>query len=383
MKRVLLMYIFSILCISSIARNDINELQEKIQEIMRQYETIGLSMVVVKDNKILYSTSLGYNPDYINPEKRDSIKKKNVYYIASISKTFVGTAIMQLVEQGKLRLDDDVNQYLDFRVRNPYFSQIPITIRMLLSHQSSIKKGATYNSFAIFKSKQDKNIKQLFNNCKPGTAYDYSNLGYVLLGAVIEEVSGMRFDDYIDKNIITPMGLYGSYNVLKLDSNLFVRTYKYDRSKERFVKQGSTYKQDVISDKNYIKGYSTPSLRPAGGMMMSADDLAKYMIMHMNMGKALTGNRIISKESEQTMRKGQGIKKNIGLSFVRFSGTLPGKNLVGMTGGARGIHSAMLFQPEENFGFVVICNGCNSQNTDGFDMNKKIILELYNAFIKE
>lgn len=383
MKRVLLVLISSIFCISSIARNDVNELQEKIQGIMRQYDAVGLSVVVVKDKKIVYSNTYGYNPDYSNPEKRDPIKDNSIYYIASVSKTFVGTAIMQLVEQGKLRLDDDVNQYLDFQVRNPYYAQVPITIRMLLSHQSSIKKSATYTSFEKLKSKQEIKIKSLFNNIMPGTAYDYSNLGFVLLGAVIEKVSGMRFDDYIDKNIMAPMGLYGSFNVLKLDSNLFVRTYQYNKSKNKFIKQNSTYNQKLFPDKEYVKGYSTPSLRPAGGMMMSAKDLANYMIMHMNMGVAMTGNKIISRDSELEMRKAQGVKKNIGLSFVHFGGTIPGKDLVGMTGGARGIHSAMLFQPNENFGFVVICNGCKSTQTDGFDMNKKIILELYNAFIKK
>ena len=375
---------FSILCLSCFSEKRLyskyDSLNTRIVGIMNDFKAVGLSVVVVKDNKIVYQHAYGYNPNYNKEEARNPIKKDNLYYLASVSKTFVGTAIMQLVEKGFLSLDDDVNNHLDFIVRNPYFPDIPITIKMLLCHHSSLKNGADYDSFDKIRPQFNKDYKSFYNNYKPGSQLAYSNLGFVLLGAVIEKVSGLRFDQYIMKNIIKPLKLYGSYNMSDLDSNLFVRTYWYSHVSKRFYKQEMTYRNDQEQMSHYVPGYSTPALRPADGMVISPDDLAKYMLMHMNKGKYKHYKRILKEESEEQLWQKQG-NSVFGLSFVHFLTTIPGADLIGMTGGARGIHSSMLFQPEGKYGFVVICNGCTAKPADGSEMNKLIIRELYNTLI--
>lgn len=350
---------------------------------MDKHQCVGLSFVVVKNNKIVYYDSFGYNPDYSDSTKRKPIKQSDVNYIASISKTFVSTAIMQLKEREKISLDDDVNKYLDFSVRNPHYPDIPITIRMLLTHRSSLNKlngSITFDHFNLLIPERNKDHINCYNNYKPGKEYEYCNYGYVILGAIIEKVSGMRFDTYIDENIMKPMGLYGGFNIEKLDSSRFVKSLKFEKG--MFVKQPTAYFPDK-NLKNYVLGFSTPALHPADGMIISSCDLAKFMLMHMNDGMYKNGKRILSKASELEMRKVPDGNKSYGLALAHYDFIIKGVDMIGMTGGARGMHTAMYFDPEKKYGFIVFCNGCNSTSAGDGGLNKLVVKELFKAFIAE
>jgi CubicO group peptidase (beta-lactamase class C family) len=350
----------------------------QIDSLRKVYDNIGLSVVVVKDGEIVYSDNFGYNPNPSDPTKGVPIRKKDLFYIASVSKTFVGTAIMQLVERGQLSLEDDVNKYFDFNVRNPNFPKAPITIRMLLSHRSSIKKNVDYDDFDKLNPSLNKDYLQFWNDYMPGSALDYSNLGYVILGAVIEKVSGMRFDDYIQRNILRPLRLRGGYDVGKLGNARFVYPSRY--RVDHYVVQKQAYSKDSEKKSQYVLGYSTPILNPAGGMKISAIDLAKYMVMHMNMGMGRRKTRVLTEESEMKMWERQEGTAH-GLSFVHFTKVIPGEDLVGMNGANHGIHSSMYFHPEKKYGFVVICNGCNSKTYADSGLNDEVIRMLYNSII--
>jgi len=188
---------------------------------MAGYEAIGMSVAVVKDGAICYQDAFGFNPDYLHPDRKDSIKKDGLFRIASISKTFVATAVMQLVDQGLVNLDSDINQYLPFAVRNPRYPQTPITVRMLLSHRSGLtdyQYGKNRNSLVAFASGGKEDLKPFFQEYKPGRRFKYSNTGYNLLGAIIENVSKERFDRYIASHILNPLGIKAGYNVSDLDA---------------------------------------------------------------------------------------------------------------------------------------------------------------------
>ncbi len=369
-----------VMFIPSIVANDIHSrnvaLRTCIDSIMKEYGAIGVNCVVVKKNRIVYSCAMGYNPNYTDSAHNLPLDSEGLYYWASVSKTFVGTAIMQLSEKGKIDLNDDVNKYLKFSVRNPSYPNVPITIKMLLSHRGSLNKLAPYSDFSLLM----KNDKKLWNDYEPGSKLEYSNLGFVILGAVIENVSEERFDDYINNHILVPLGIYGGYDVSRLDSSRFVRTYRYQHEKGIYLKQNTTYSR--IHSSPYVLGISTPQLRPAGGIIMSAGDMARYMMMHINNGKLRHGKRVLSKKSERYMREKQ-YDTSHGLSMVHFSSFIPSKDLFGMTGGARGIHSLMVFEPDGKFGFVVICNGCQSKKVDGSDMSKEIVRALYVALFEK
>lgn len=352
---------------------------DNIDSLRAEYGNIGLAVVVVKEGRVVYSETFGYNPDPADPTKGMPIRKDDLFYIASVSKTFVGTAIMQLVEKGMVSLDDDVNKHLDFSLRNPNFPGIPITVRMLLAHRSSLKKNADYDDFDKINPEKADDVRDFYNDYQPGAKTDYSNLGYVILGAVVEKVTGLRFDAYVQKNILGPMNLHGGYDVTQLDSAKFVWPCRYSAKNDRFVVQERAYATDTLKLAQYRLGYSTPILNPAGGLKISAVDLAEYMIMHINEGK-YGSCRVLTKASEREMQRRQ-YKSSHGLSLVHFKNVIPGEDLVGMTGANHGIHSAMLFHPKRKYGFVIICSGCKSKTYASSGLKKEVIRELYKTFI--
>lgn len=360
-----------------------NALKSEIQDIMTQYQSVGISAVVVKDNKICYNQTFGYNPDYDNAALRTSIPEDGVYWLASVSKTFISTAIMQLVEKRKVKLDGDINKYLKYYVRNPKYPNIPITVRMLLCHRSSLNDSQYGWTMDMLEAENEKYAAN-FNDYKPGNQYDYCNLGYSLLAAIIEGVTGMRFDEYIDKNICEPLGMNASFNLTKMDEFKLVHALLYNQEKKEFYADKSIYNYRYIQNKlnNYELGKSTAYLSPAGGMRMSATDLAKWMMVHMNYGK-YDGTRIIRKRTEKAMWKPQASDRNYAFAFSQYDKVVEGENFYGMTGGSHGIHSLFFFNPKKKYGFVVICNGCNSKWGNGGDMNYKIVETLYNHFIKK
>lgn len=361
-------------------------LETEIQDIMDRYQAIGVSAVVVQSNKIIYSHSFGYNPDYNDTTHRKPIPTNGIYVIASISKSFIATAIMQLVERHMLDLDEDVNKYLDFKIRNPQYPNTPITVRMLLNQRSSIN-DKHYGNLNNINPEKGKMWKECYNDYRPGSKFKYCNYNYTILGAIIEKVTGTRFFDYIDDNIMRPLELNASYNLTKMDTSMLVRSYRYDKITKQFKKDGTIYNSEHYREKlrNYKLCSSTSYFSPSGGVKISATDLAKYMMMYMNYGE-YNGKRILSKESVLEMWRPQGEDESpnsyfsqYGLSFSRWKNIIDGESFVGITGGAHGVHSVMYFNPEKKYGFVVICNGC----TADIKMKESVVKVLYKYLINE
>lgn len=380
--------LFLIFFISSFCRNgECKTLDSEIQDIVAKYQAIGATVVTVKDNRIFYTRTFGYNPDYNDTTLRMAIPTNGIYLIASISKSFIATAIMQLVEKKQIKLEDDINKYLLFKVRNPKYPETPITVRMLLSHRSTINDNHYSLDINQINPEKGRNWKGCYDDYQPGTKFNYCNFNYNLLGAIIEKVTGKRFFDFIDDNIMKPLELNASYNLTKIDSTLLVRSYKYDKEKGEFKKEDRVYNSQYYRNKlrNYKLGSSTAYFSPSGGVRISATDLAKYMMMYMNYGE-YNGKRILSKESVFEMWRPQGEDESpnsyfsqYGLAFSRWSKIVEGESFIGITGGANGVHSAMYFNPEKKYGFVVICNGCTSD----IKMKDSLVKVLYNYLIKE
>lgn len=366
---------FTILFVFSSLEGWADDVKTEISALMKDYHAVGLSVAVVKDNEIVYTNSFGYK----NIEDSIPLRVTDIFRIASISKSFVGTAIMQLVEKKKLSLDDDVNRFLDFKIQNPKFPDIPITIKMLMCHRSSINDSQGYKSFDKINPETDSLYSKCYSEYEPNSKYAYSNLNYNLLGAIIEKVTGVRFDRYILQNILSPLKLSGSFNVSDLDSLQFVKPYLISKkgshhySKDAF----NPYRSEML---DYKLGYSTPILSPAGGMKISAPDLARYMMMHMNNGKN-NGVRILGRRKELQMRTPPVNRESYALSLYRDGNIIPGQVLVGHTGGAYGFKTAMFFHPERHYGFVVFCNGYRDPSKESEDFRSQIMRILYKVFI--
>jgi CubicO group peptidase (beta-lactamase class C family) len=183
-----------------------------------------------------------------------------------------------------------------------------------------------------------------------------------MVGAVIERYTGVRLDAHIRNKIIRPLGLYGGHCVDSLDAARFATLYAYDSAIAGFRPSPEAYAPRREALANYQMGYSTPVLSPTGGMKISAEDLARYMIMHMYDGTS-HGVRIMSPGSARLMRQPIADEEGYGLAMRETKDVIAGVTLKGHTGSAYGLYSAMFFDPEKKFGFVVITNGCLPDNS--------------------
>lgn len=352
--------------------------ENNLKDITDKYDAVGLAVVVVKDGKPIFSKSVGYK----DLETKAPLTNDNLFRIASISKSFSATAIMQLVEQGKVSLSDDFSDLVGFKVRNPKFPDTKITLEMVLSHRSSLNDSNGYFTFDVLDSAKNKDWEKSYNDYKPGTDYEYCNLNFNMVGAVLERLTNVRFDNYIKQQILTPLGLAAGYCIDSLDNSRFAKLYaKEDGS---YKEQPAAYSPRSEEIKNYTMGVSTPVFSPTGGMKISANDLATYMMMHMNYGK-LGDVKILSKKSAEKMQQGLHPKENYGLALLETDRLIDGEHMIGHTGSAYGLYSNMFFEPNKKFGFVVITNGCDPivDRNEDIMMSKDVINLLYREFIKK
>lgn len=340
------------------------DVAQELDVIMKRYSAVGLAVAVVEDGKVSYENALGYK----DLDAKKPWEKGDVLRIASISKSFVATSVMQLVERGKLDLDADVSDIMGFVIRNPKYPDTPITVRMLLSHLSSMSDANGYFTLDNLNRETSRTWEKAWNSYEPGSRYQYCNLGYNTLGAIVEKVSGERFDKYVYNHILKPLGIYANHNVHELDSAKFVNIYTYDATTSSYLKSDA-YPSIESTLADYRMGYSTPVFSPTGGMKISVGGLAKVMMMHMNMG-TLDGVRILSPEScelmqsEITATNYEG--ERYGMALLRTNDLLGGHRLVGHDGLALGAHTAMFWDKEEKFGFVIMTNGCNAKTDKVF-----------------
>ena len=362
-----------------VAQHEIAETH--IDSIMKRYNMVGLSTAVVKKGKVIYTHSFGVK----NIATQTQLSNTDLFRIASISKSFSATSIMQLVEAKKLSLNDNVSKLIGFTIRNPKFPDIVITLKMLLSHTSSLNDALGYFTLDIINPNKNPDYAKCYNNYAPGAGYEYCNLNFNLVGTIIERVSGERFDKYIKHYILDPLGLYAGFEVGALDSSRFVTLYEYDSAMQRFTVDSGAYNPRKTEINNYVMGYSTPIFSPAGGMKISVTDLTKYMMMHMNLGK-YNGIRIISKKSAKTMQTAVSdgdVEGKYGLAILITDKLMPGVLMKGHTGSAYGLYSMMFFQPHKKFGIIAITNGMDAVYDSGYNpVMQSIVNVLYDEIIK-
>jgi len=352
--------------------------EEDLQAMMKKMDVVGLSVVVVKKGEIIYTHSFGLK----SIENNEPLTDQHIFRIASISKSFSATSILQLAEAKKLSLEDDFSNLVGFKIRNPKYPNTVITLKMVMSHTSSINDSQGYFNLDVINPNKNPDWAKCYNDYEPGKGYEYCNLNYNMVGTVIEKISGERFDQYVKHHVLDPLKLYGGYCVDSLDNRRFATLYAYDSATKKFTPSPSAYAPRREEISHYVMGYSTPIFSPTGGMKISATDLATYMTMHMNGGN-YKGVRILSKKSSALMQTPIADEEGYGLAISNLDDLIPGKRMTGHTGSAYGLYSAMFFQPKEKFGIVVITNGCNGTYTDGInDVLRSAINSLYNHFIK-
>lgn len=320
----------------------------------------SFSFCVVKEDSLLWAYANGYADKSGN--KIATIDTR--YLIASISKAITSVAIMQLVEQNKLALDEDINTYLPFQVRNPNYPDNPITIRMLLNHSASISDEhyANFNFYCwnvdcttplglflkdFFSKDGQFYSANSFYSYKPGTQGNYTNMGYALLGYIVEAVSKEPFDKYCKVNIFLPLGMTKTEWRL---SNTPIN--------ELAIPYSPTYTSSTPH-------YTFPDY-PNGGIRTTPSDISKFLRMLINDG-VFNGSTILSKSTIDVMKTQTltltrgGLTFNFGLGMYYHS--IKGVTLFGHGGGEQGTSTAMHFDPNTKVGVVVFTN-TTSANLD-------------------
>ena len=382
MKRLLSLF-FAALTILAHAETKQQNISQAIFSVFDEFQAVGISVAIVQNGQLVYNQSFGYK----DLATATLLSNDDVMRIASISKSFTATALMQLVDRGIISLSDDVSDLIGFTIRNPHHPNTPITLRMLLSHTASIRDKEDYFTLDHLNPAVYGDCVESYYSYAPGEGYNYSNMGLNLAGAILERVSGVRFDRYIRDSIILPLGLYGGHNIDDLDASRLTPIYK--RVDGAYV-ASSAYGSVAHRLGSYVMGYSTPMFSPTGGVKISAHDLAMYMLMHMNYGH-LNCTRIISTESAKAMQtpvwniQGKG-DEQYGLclkEFVDFvdiaAYNVPGHYPVGHTGGAYGLRSIMIWSPTEGWGIVAMTNGYT--NVPGKDFLQTLTNAILSAML--
>ena len=299
----------------------------------------GCAVLIAREGKVIYHKAFGM----ANLELNVSMAPDNIFRIASLTKQFTAVAILQLHEKGLLSIEDDIKKYIpDFP------SMEKITIANLLSHTSGIKnitddlwnemkrKASTPADLVVM-------IKKLPPDFKPGTSFNYSNSGFILLGYIIEKVSGKSYEQYISENIFKP---------LKMD-----RAY-YDHMRTVVPGRASGYVS--VSDNEFENAdFLDPSLPyAAGALMMSVDDMYKW-------NKGLYTYTIIKKETLEkaftpfTLTDGHQITNGFGWGLASFMGSEARQH----AGGTDGFSTFAIYLPSEDLFAVGFSNFRNKDIT--------------------
>lgn len=313
MKR--LMLIFLLLKVSSVYCQslEIDSIDLFISKQAEKYHIPGIAACVIKGDKIVWSKAYGY----ADIETEKPMSTESVINIASISKTITATAVMQLWEEKRLDLNADINTYLDFDIRNPHHPKAPITIKQLLTHTSSIADGS---SLKIGFECGDPTVEltdwlsayltpdgkfyypdENFHQKAPDSLREYSNVGFGLLGLIVQEVSGMPFHEYVRLNIFEPLKMNSSgYFLDEVDSDKLATAYLFLGPLQRNLNHSD---KKVLPYFNPYCHYSFWNY-PDGLVRTSVQDLAKFAIAYMNDG-TFKEKRILEKETIDLMMSPQ------------------------------------------------------------------------------
>jgi hypothetical protein len=258
---------------------------------------------------------------------------------------------------------------------------------------TGIYNNAGYTSISALKA------SSAFANKKPGSYFQYCNLGFGTLGAIVEKIANKRFDLYVRENIISPLGMNASYNVdhFTLDQIAHIATL-YRRSGVQWIPQADDYNgvQPVPRDlSTYTIGEDAFIFSPTGGMRTTALDLAKFMMAHMNNGM-YRGARILRDTSAITMHApkwnyngsngaNEGFWNKYGYAFQTTETLIPGQRLIGVPGEAYGLLSDMYFSPDSMYGIVFITNGGGKFASDAngfYNIENAVFNAVYSILLK-
>ena len=324
---ILTIKMFSVKLISN---TTISEVINKYVKAEAKHDFFSGAVLAAKDGKIIYQGAFGY----ADKKKKIPNTINTKFCVGSVGKTFTGVLIMQLVEQGKIKLTDTLEKYLpDF----PYKEKSKIQIRHLLNHTSGL---GNYFSHKDYKSmipvlrRIDHALKLVYEQkllFEPGTKYQYSNSGMLILGAIIEKVTGMDYKEYLKKQLLNPTGMSDS-GIYYPEDNVPNRAIGYSKTSD------GNY---VIETKNEFPAFSD------GGLYSTVQDMLKY-------DTALRENRLLSQKNKKIMFTVTSPAENYALGWEK--GVFKGSEFVGHVGGCPGFAADFIRFQKEKIMVIVLSN---------------------------
>lgn len=319
-------------------------LEKWIQAEMEFRNQPGLAIAVVYDQELVWSRGFGF----ADLEKRIPMTPQTPFRIASITKTFTSTAILQLRDRGKLQLDDPVVKHLPwFTYKNRFPEGPAVTVRQLLTHTSGLpgEAGMPYWTDNKFPT-HDEMVALLHSQesiFEPETKYKYSNLGMAILGEVVAAASGQSYESYIVQNILQPLNMTGSSVVPQKD-----QLQRYMTPYGRRLPDGTRKIQPFMDAK---------ALTPAANMSSTVEDLGRWASLHMLEGRTVPG-QILKGSTLREMHRVHwvlpGWRGGRGLGFsVR---KLDDRVVYGHGGWVAGNKSQITISPKEKVAVVIAIN---------------------------
>jgi len=309
---------------------------------LKHSDIAGATISVVKDGKLLFAKGYGY----ADVQKKQPVSPQDTLFRpGSISKLFTWTAVMQLFEQGKLDLDRDVNEYLDFKIPDAFGK--PITLKNILTHTPGFEEQikdlftttpGTPNLGDYLKTHIPARIYP------PGTVPAYSNYATALAGYIVQRVSGRAFEDYVDENIIKPLNMTHSTFRQPLPSNLAA-----------FMSSGYRRGSDPAEPFEIVNPF------PAGSLSSSATDMAQFMIAHLQEGQ-MGDRRILKPETARLMHSRLFALDDAAnaMCYGFYEETRNGHRIIGHGGDTVYFHSDLHLVLDQNVGFFVSYNSAGT-----------------------
>ncbi|WP_447755352.1 serine hydrolase domain-containing protein [Sphingopyxis fribergensis] len=311
---------------------------------LRRGDAAGAVVVVVKDGKVLTQRGFGY-ADVGSRRRVDP--ETTLFRQASVSKLITWTAVMQLVEQGKVDLDGDINAYLDFKI--PPFAGKPVTMRNLMTHTGGfdeVQRGLNSYDPKKVPSLGDALKRQVpYRIYAPGTTPAYSNYGTSLAGYIVERVSGLPYNDYVERRIFAPAGMTRSTFRQPLPARL----------------------RPLIAS-GYMLGSGKPgpfelsSLAPSGAMTASGADMGRFMIAHLDNGGPLLKPATAAQMHDTILRLVPPLN---GMALGFYEQNINGRKALSHAGDSLNFHSQLWIFPEEKVGIYMSMNAAGTQGVSG------------------
>ena len=350
--------LLNVSCVSMKPRMDTDSF---LEYKMNRSKVVGLQAAVIKNGDLLYTKSVGK----LRSDSLGKINDSTLFMIASTSKPITALTVLSLVSQNKLALDDAVNNYLPFKVENPYYPNNEITVRMLLTHTSTIKDNwAILDSLYTLPEGGDSPLElkdylkdylsvegkyyddQLnFQNEKPSTYWEYANTGYALLGLIVEEVSKKPFNTYCREAIFNPLEMEDTFWFLK-----------------EIPHQNITNPHEITENGHEVLNHYGYPTYPDGQIRTTVTDYTKFLQLIMHDGK-FNGKQLIKEELINEFLKIQYPKTNkwqaISWNYNEFENFIFYLNLPHLpahTGGDPGIATAVFFDKEKKGAVLLFLN---------------------------